>query len=191
MAARPEAAGWQRSFPGLSALSREQALELWQRALSYRHLTQLAAGAWSDSRAFIPAPPGEGMPQASRLAVPRGPRLVEYLRVEAAKIIGLPDANDLDLDAPLYAAGLDSLMSIEFRNVLGAEFGRSFSSTLLFDYPSIQKLAHFLAGDDGLAREPGPSPAADSRNADIRNMDESAAEALLIAELGMGANGKG
>ena len=196
MAARPEAAGWQRSFPGLSALSREQALELWQRALSYRHLTQLAAGSWSDSRAFIPAPPGEDTQHASRLAVPGGPRLVEYLRVEAAKIIGLPDANDLDLEAPLYAAGLDSLMSIEFRNVLGAEFGRSFPSTLLFDYPSIQKLAHFLEGDDGLAREPGPSPAADIRNADIRNadirnMDESAAQALLIAELGMGTNGKG
>jgi NADPH:quinone reductase-like Zn-dependent oxidoreductase/acyl carrier protein len=186
MATRPEAAGWQRSFPGLSALSTEQGLELWQRALSYRHLTQLAAGSWSDSLALVPAPRGEDTRQASRLAVPSGRRLVEYLRVEAAKIIGLAVASDLDLDAPLFAAGLDSLMSIEFRNVLGAAFGRSFPSTLLFDYPSIQKLAHFLEGDDGLAREPGHSPAAD-----IRNMDESAAEALLIAELGMGTNEKG
>jgi hypothetical protein len=77
-------------------------------------------------------------------------------------------------------------MTIEFRNVLGAAFGRSFPSTLLFDYPSIQKLAHFIEGHDGLARESRHSPAED-----IRNMDESAAEALLIAELGMGTNGKG
>jgi acyl carrier protein len=186
MATRPEAAGWRRSFPGLSALSSEQGLELWQRALSNRHLTQLAAGSWSDSLVLIAAPPGVDTRQASRLAAPSGRRLVEYLRVEAAKIIGLPDAIDLDLDAPLFEAGLDSLMTIEFRNVLGGAFGRSFPSTLLFDYPSIQKLAHFIEGDDGLARESGHSPAAD-----IRNMDESAAEALLIAELGMGTNGKG
>jgi acyl carrier protein len=126
------------------------------------------------------------MRDAAAVVVPSGPKLVEFLRVEAAKIIGLAGANDLDLDAPLFAAGLDSLMSIEFRNVLGAVFGRSFSSTLLFDYPSIQKLARFLEGDEGRAREPGPSLAAD-----IRNMDESAAEALLIAELDMGRNGKG
>jgi NAD(P)-dependent dehydrogenase (short-subunit alcohol dehydrogenase family)/acyl carrier protein len=186
MAARPEAVGWQRSFPGLSALSTEQALELWQRALSHRYLTQLAAGSWSDNQALIPAPPGDDTQQASRPELPSGQRLVEYLRVEAAKIIGLPDASDLDLDAPLFAAGLDSLMTIEFRNVLRAVFGRSFPSTLLFDYPSIQKLAHFIERDDRLARE-----SSHSQEADIRNMDESAAEALLITELGMGTNGKG
>jgi acyl transferase domain-containing protein len=185
MATRPSAAGWQRSFPGLNALSTQQALELWQRALSHRHLTQLVAGSWSESVALIPAPPGDNTRQASRLSVSRGGGLVTYLRGEAAKIIGLPDASSLDLDAPLFAAGLDSLMTIEFRNVLGAAFNRSFPSTLLFDYPSIQKLAHFIEGDGGLAGERDHSPVAD-----IRNMDESAAEALLIAELGMGTNGK-
>jgi polyketide synthase 12/myxalamid-type polyketide synthase MxaB len=185
MTTRPEAVGWQRSFPGLSALSTEQGLDLWQRALSHRYLAQLAAGSWSDSLVLLPAPKGDDTRQAPRLAVPSGPKLVEYLRVEAAKIIGLPDPSDLDVDAPLFEAGLDSLMTIEFRNVLGAAFARSFPSTLLFDYPSIQKLAHFIQGDDGLAPESGCS-----RVEDIRNMDEAAAEALLIAELGMGANGK-
>jgi acyl transferase domain-containing protein/acyl carrier protein len=187
-----EATGWQRSFPSLNALSANKGLELWQRILELGNISQIAAFERQAHTPEISFAGGEfaralaadsgGTGRSSGVSGAHGKKLVEHLREEAAKIIGLRDANDLDVDAPLFEAGLDSLMAVEFRNVLGAAFGRSFSSTLLFDYPSVQKLATFL--------ERAAQPASAHVGAvDIENLDESAAEAMLIAELGMGTKG--
>jgi acyl transferase domain-containing protein/acyl carrier protein len=190
MAARPEAKGWRRSFPELTALSADEGLGLWERALANADAAQLAAFS---SRATGPTMGGpvtdqdETARKSPDLAGARGEKLVESLREEVAKIIGLHDASELDVDAPLFEAGLDSLMAIEFRNVLGAAFGRSFSSTLLFDYPSVKKLSVFLEGNCGLESNQDRAGA----GLDLQNLDESAAEALLMAELGMGTDGKG
>jgi acyl carrier protein len=48
-------------------------------------------------------------------------------------------------DEPLMSAGLDSLGSVEFANVLAAKLGARLPSTLVFDYPSVNAVTEFLA----------------------------------------------
>ena len=47
-------------------------------------------------------------------------------------------------DRPLQELGLDSLLAVELRNVVGAALGRTLPATVLFNYPSIQALAGWL-----------------------------------------------
>ncbi|MGE0059761.1 MAG: SDR family NAD(P)-dependent oxidoreductase, partial [Dehalococcoidia bacterium] len=80
--------------------------------------------------------------------VPAGQRadfLTEHLQSELQQILALaappaPDSRFLEL-------GMDSLMAVELRNRLLAQFGSAFtiSSTVVFDYPTIRGLAEYLA----------------------------------------------
>jgi hypothetical protein len=80
-------------------------------------------------------------------------------------------------------------MSVELRNALVTSLGRSLSPTLLFDYPTVESLTHYLAknvlnlefagrtsSEDGVA--------SDNKNLEeLQEMSESEAESLLLAEL--------
>jgi acyl carrier protein len=48
-------------------------------------------------------------------------------------------------EEPLMSAGLDSLGSVEFANVLASTLGVAMPSTLVFDYPSVSAVTDFLA----------------------------------------------
>ena len=48
-------------------------------------------------------------------------------------------------DAPLMSAGLDSISGTEFTNTLAKQFEIELPSTLLFDYPTIEAMAGFIA----------------------------------------------
>ena len=77
----------------------------------------------------------------------RLPALRDVLRQMAAGILRLP-AQQLEPDhLPLRELGLDSLMSIELRNLIAARLGRKLPATLLFDHPSVASLADALAAD--------------------------------------------
>eukprot|EP00889_Picochlorum_renovo_P006745 jgi/Picre1/33775/NNA_001254.t1 len=52
--------------------------------------------------------------------------------------------SDVDTDEPLMSAGLDSLGSVEFANVLAQKFSLQMPATLVFDYPSVRSIAEFL-----------------------------------------------
>lgn len=52
---------------------------------------------------------------------------------------------DVDPSQPLMAAGLDSLSAVEFRNGLESRVGVELPSTLVFDYPTVDAMAAFLA----------------------------------------------
>ncbi len=105
----------------------------------------------------------------------------------ARRILGVGSSHDLPIDQPLRDLGLDSLMSVELRNAIGATTGRTWPATLLFDYPSIAALADHLLGALGIsdpATEGGrPKGSPDAANA-LATMSEAEAESLLIAELG-------
>ena len=64
--------------------------------------------------------------------------VVQVLRVEASRVI--------DRGERLMDMGLDSLMAVELRGLLGAGLGltRTLSATLMFDYPTIEALARYL-----------------------------------------------
>ena len=51
---------------------------------------------------------------------------------------------DVDDEEPLMAAGLDSLGSVEFSNVLAQKFSMQMPGTLIFDYPSAKAVTEFL-----------------------------------------------
>ena len=51
----------------------------------------------------------------------------------------------VDANAPLMAAGFDSLSASEFGGNLGTQFSSELPSTLLFDHPTINALSAFLS----------------------------------------------
>jgi len=79
---------------------------------------------------------------------------------EALRILGLDPSDTLDLEKPLNDLGLDSLMAVELRNALGRAVERTLPATLLFDYPSINSVTNYLAGELNLGPVQPSSPAA-------------------------------
>ncbi|HMD83202.1 MAG TPA: SDR family NAD(P)-dependent oxidoreductase [Terriglobia bacterium] len=71
--------------------------------------------------------------------------LLSHVRNQATKVLGIDTSTPLDERKPLNEVGLDSLMAIELRNVLGIAAGRTLPATLLFDYPTVESLSDYLA----------------------------------------------
>ncbi|CAG0930616.1 partial Phenolphthiocerol synthesis polyketide synthase type I Pks15/1, partial [Planctomycetaceae bacterium] len=80
--------------------------------------------------------------------------LIDYVRTQAARVLAL-DAARIGERVPLSDLGLDSLMAVELRNLLGTGLAlkRKLPATLVFDYPTLEALADYVA------REVLPSPA--------------------------------
>ena len=77
--------------------------------------------------------------------------------------------------------GLDSLMALELRHILGSSFSLPLASSLLFDRPTLGALADYLLSPAGAA-----VPVADDRLlSEISALSEQEAERLLEEELGI------
>lgn len=76
----------------------------------------------------------------------RATRLQEFIRDEAAAVLGLDSGARLDPAKGFFALGMDSLTAVELRNRLQTALGRSLPSTVIFDHPSCAALATHLAG---------------------------------------------
>jgi acyl carrier protein len=65
------------------------------------------------------------------------------------RVLGFEAADTVDARRPLSELGLDSLMAVELRNLLGASVGltRALPATLLFDHPTIEALVDYLAAE--------------------------------------------
>ncbi len=121
--------------------------------------------------------------------------LVQHLREQAIRILGLEPDFPLDTKKPLNEMGLDSLMAIEMKNALSAAVGQNLPATLLFNYPTIEGLAghlvsEVLAFDDDEKETASHGEATkdkvDSDKTDIEEMSDEDVEALLenkLAEL--------
>jgi acyl carrier protein len=81
----------------------------------------------------------EETPPAGRLKA-----IAVHVRERAGRVLGAPPET-VDTRRPLNEQGLDSLMAVELRNVLGALVERPLSATLLFDYPTVEAVAAHLA----------------------------------------------
>jgi len=108
---------------------------------------------WDGAQAVavaIRAPKTEGVGEWKRLRdeLPEHERpvaIAKWLRAKVAEVLGTA-AGKLDERQPLSAAGLDSLMALELRNWLVDRTSLTLPATLLFDYPTLEKLsAHLVA----------------------------------------------
>jgi acyl transferase domain-containing protein len=80
-------------------------------------------------------------------AMPNRRRTVlrELVRSLAARVLGLARPEELAPEQPLRQLGLDSLMAVELRNLLGGAVGETLPATVTFDHPSVAALADHLA----------------------------------------------
>lgn len=183
-AAEDEAVGKHLSRIGIEAVSSGSALNAMKELLDGNKTRMTVAEVnwqrWKDAHASGDSPkfsrlgsvPGkdasDSTPSADmqeRLKKSEDARglLVEYIRKEISKISGV-GWDMLDEEKGFADMGFDSMMSLELRNRLIADFQRQFPTTLLFNYPNIKALADYLA-DDMTGEESAGQPEA-GENAD-------------------------
>lgn len=140
-------------------------------------------------------PSGQALRMRQRLAeAPASKRralLLAHVRDEANKVLGLPPAQAIDHHQPLQELGLDSLMAVELRNLLGGnlELERPLPATLVFDYPTVENLADYLMNElfdrqpESAPARPEPDEERARKVTELEALSEDEAEAMLLAEL--------
>ncbi|WP_243653210.1 type I polyketide synthase [Pseudonocardia endophytica] len=90
----------------------------------------------------------------------RAPFLVDLVRTEAATVLGHGSADGVDARLEFRRLGFDSLTAIELRNRLGTASGLTLPATLIFDYPTPERLAAYLLEElSGVDVAAGAAPA--------------------------------
>ncbi|MFJ9714305.1 type I polyketide synthase, partial [Streptomyces sp. NPDC101234] len=90
--------------------------------------------------------------------------LVELVGDAAATVLGHASGTRINTGQPFKELGFDSLTAVELRNLLQSRTGRALPSSVVFDYPTVTRLAGFLAGEIASAVVPAvlpPVPVAD------------------------------
>ena len=87
--------------------------------------------------------------------------ILDFVRSLISRIIKMPPGNIVDKKG-FFEMGMDSLMAVEVKNALKNHLGKSFviPATLVFDYPSVNKLADYLEQilvKKDLSKEPSPN----------------------------------
>ncbi|MGA5040323.1 type I polyketide synthase [Streptomyces capoamus] len=119
-----DAQRWFETYPAAAGLPS------WSRLRTADRHTGAAGGAFRERLAAC-APEG------------RAALVEQRVRELAGRVLRIP-AQTMDRETPLKSLGLDSLMSLELRNRLEAEFGLKLSPTLLWTYSSLRPLAQAL-----------------------------------------------
>ena len=77
-------------------------------------------------------------------AVLRRQLVIDFLRDEVARALGIRHAHAVDTQQGLFEMGMDSLMSVELKARIEVAVGVDLPSTLTFNYPNIDALADYL-----------------------------------------------
>ncbi|MDI5969358.1 SDR family NAD(P)-dependent oxidoreductase [Streptomyces sp. SL13] len=110
---------------------------------------------------------GPGGRLASMSTVDRERALAELVRESAAAVLGHSSGAGIDPARLFSDLGFDSLTAVELRNLLQARTGIALAAGVVFDYPTVTRLAGYLAdrfGDPpttGTAAVPEPVSVAD------------------------------
>ena len=116
--------------------------------------------------------------------------LCDYAAAQALRVLGLDSSHAIKPDQPLHELGLDSLMAVELRNLLGSglELKKNLPATLLFDYPTLDAVVDYLAREVlGWEKPASERAATDGEDnaalADLEGLSDEDAEVLLLREL--------
>lgn len=71
--------------------------------------------------------------------------IVAYVQEQVARVLGFADATYVPTTEGVTDLGMDSLTAIELRNRLQTGLKAKLPATLVFDYPTIEALAGYLA----------------------------------------------
>jgi acyl transferase domain-containing protein/acyl carrier protein len=122
----------------------------------------------------------------------RRQRLADFVSGEVARILGQVYAGAIDPNRPLMELGLDSLMAVELRNALARNVPVDLPATLLFDQPTVTRLADYLlreafpelfpAGPE--TREEDGEEQKERLLAEVGELSAEEMEALIDQELG-------
>jgi acyl transferase domain-containing protein/NAD(P)-dependent dehydrogenase (short-subunit alcohol dehydrogenase family) len=77
----------------------------------------------------------------------RLPLAVTHLQKQAARVLAIDDGNLPDPRRLLNELGFDSLTGVEFANRVGRSIGQPVNPALLFDYPTLERLAGYVVRD--------------------------------------------
>ncbi len=95
--------------------------------------------------------------------------LREFVLEQTVKVLGIRNAQALDVNEPFRQLGLDSLMAVELRNLLGKALQHPLHATVTFDHPSVAALAEHIwttVFHTEVARESHPAAPAGRRTSD-------------------------
>lgn len=93
----------------------------------------------------------KGMDEATRRET-----VLELIQTLVQKIAKVPAEKLADQDAGFMSLGINSIMSIQLKELLAKELDLSLPNTLIFDYPSQTRLADFLSAQLGGLLSDGP-----------------------------------
>ena len=71
--------------------------------------------------------------------------LVDHVRAQVAAAMGLASPQSLDPSAGFFQFGMDSLMSVTLQRSLSESLGEALPTSVVFDYPTVEALAGYLA----------------------------------------------
>ncbi|HME74433.1 MAG TPA: type I polyketide synthase, partial [Mycobacterium sp.] len=71
--------------------------------------------------------------------------LVDHVSALVAAVMGLASSQSLDPSAGFFQFGMDSLMSVTLQRSLSESLGEVLPASVVFDYPTIEALADYLA----------------------------------------------
>ncbi|MGH3554794.1 MAG: beta-ketoacyl reductase, partial [Mycobacterium sp.] len=71
--------------------------------------------------------------------------LVEHVTAQAVAAMGLTSSQPLDPSAGFFQSGMDSLMSVTLQRALAESLGEALPTSVVFDYPTVEALADYLA----------------------------------------------
>jgi acyl carrier protein len=172
-------------------------LRRWQEAHPEAAVSAFFEHLRAEERTDAPAAQKIGTAALTRETVLAAPilerrSLIEnYLRHAASMILGLSESR-LAVDEPFKKLGMDSLMTVEFRNRIESELHVRLSATMVWNYPNISRLACHLAEKLGAALEAPVERGAEKiaitnrgvdRAAALSELTEGEAEALFMEKL--------
>lgn len=106
--------------------------------------------------------------------------LLEGLRAVACRLLGFADPSRIAVDTPLLEQGFDSLLAVEFRNIVGRELGRAVPVSMIFEYPTLSGIVRWLTASNGDAA-PEAYPVA--HEADRDDVQGPVATEALLADI--------